>query len=85
MRTRTKAAIAIAISYFPVSVCAEAYTCAYRWSGKAEVHPVLIEVNGDIAIERGGYPPGGSMSIRSTGCGAFPSQIRNPGTCVLCP
>lgn len=53
MRTRLKAAIAIA--FFPVSVCAEDFTCTYHWAGKTENHPIFIEVKGGVAIIRGGY------------------------------
>jgi len=34
---------------------AEELACTYRWAGKSENHPVLIDIVGDVATTRGGY------------------------------
>ena len=36
-------------------VAAEEWTCSYRWTGKTESHPMLIEIGAESAITRGGF------------------------------
>jgi hypothetical protein len=33
---------------------AEQYTCTYTWEGKREAHPILIDVQGNKAVIKGG-------------------------------
>ena len=35
-------------------VRAEQYTCTYTWQGKREAHPILIDVQGNKAVIKGG-------------------------------
>lgn len=39
----------------PAHAGAETFTCTYRWAGKLENHPILIEVDGATAVTKGGY------------------------------
>ena len=54
MTVKIRIAMIIAAT-LPTSVLAEEFTCTYRWSGKSENHPMLIEINGDHAVTKGGY------------------------------
>ena len=49
-----RAIIATFLSAMPLGAYADELTCTYQWKGKAQNHPILIEVTGNSATIRGG-------------------------------
>lgn len=49
-----RAIIAAFLSAIPLGTYADELTCTYRWTGKTQNHPILIEVTGNSATIRDG-------------------------------